>query len=233
MLTRAQKEAEVAELHEQLRARHQRVRRGVPRPRRRGGRRAAREAARRGRGRVRVPRREEHAAAPGGGGSSVEALATHFKGPTAVAFSFGDPAKLAKILVDYAKDQRALQDARRRSSTGRRSARPRSRTLATLPSLDELRGKLVGLLQAPAGQLARLLAAPGAQIARVVGGAPHAARGSVRGAAELIPAVGAASRDRRRIGPTTDRRHSTSQGEVWKMSWLISTPSSISSRASP
>ena len=41
--------------------------------------------------------------------------------------------------------------------------------LATLPSLDELRGKLIGLLQAPAGQLARLLAAPGAQIARVVG----------------------------------------------------------------
>jgi large subunit ribosomal protein L10 len=41
--------------------------------------------------------------------------------------------------------------------------------LATLPSLDELRGKLIGLLQAPAGQLARLLAAPPGQIARVVG----------------------------------------------------------------
>ena len=40
--------------------------------------------------------------------------------------------------------------------------------LSTLPSLDELRGKLVGLLQAPAGKLARLLNEPGAQIARVI-----------------------------------------------------------------
>jgi large subunit ribosomal protein L10 len=41
-------------------------------------------------------------------------------------------------------------------------------TLATLPSLDALRGRIVGLLQAPAGQLARLLNAPAGQLARVV-----------------------------------------------------------------
>ena len=41
-------------------------------------------------------------------------------------------------------------------------------TLATLPSLDELRGKLIGLIQAPASQLARLLCEPGAQLARLL-----------------------------------------------------------------
>ena len=48
-------------------------------------------------------------------------------------------------------------------------------TLATLPSLDELRGKLVGLLQAPAGQLARIAQAPAGKVARVVGA--YAAKG--------------------------------------------------------
>jgi large subunit ribosomal protein L10 len=42
------------------------------------------------------------------------------------------------------------------------------KALATLPSLDELRGKLVGLLQAPAVKIARVLAAPGTQLARVL-----------------------------------------------------------------
>ena len=41
-------------------------------------------------------------------------------------------------------------------------------TLAKLPSLDELRGKIVGLLQAPASKLARLLNEPGSQLARLV-----------------------------------------------------------------
>jgi large subunit ribosomal protein L10 len=39
--------------------------------------------------------------------------------------------------------------------------------LASLPSLDELRGKLIGLVEAPAGKIARLMNAPGAQLARV------------------------------------------------------------------
>ena len=43
------------------------------------------------------------------------------------------------------------------------------KSLAALPSLDELRGTLVGLLQAPAGQIARVVSAPGGQLARVVG----------------------------------------------------------------
>jgi large subunit ribosomal protein L10 len=42
------------------------------------------------------------------------------------------------------------------------------KALATLPSLDELRGKLIGLIQAPATKIAGVLQAPGAQLARVI-----------------------------------------------------------------
>jgi large subunit ribosomal protein L10 len=101
-------------------------------------------------------------------GSSGESILAHFSGPTAVAFSFGDPAKLAKLLVDYAKDKEPFK-LRAAVVEGQALGTAEIAQLATLPSLDELRGKLIGLLQAPAGQLARLLAAPGAQIARVVG----------------------------------------------------------------
>jgi len=100
-------------------------------------------------------------------GSSGEALAAHFRGPTAVAFSFGDPAKLAKILVDYAKEREHFK-MRGAVVEGQALDLAEISQLATLPSLDELRGRLVGLLQAPAGQLARLVAAPAGQLARVV-----------------------------------------------------------------
>jgi len=43
------------------------------------------------------------------------------------------------------------------------------KALATLPSLDQLRGKIIGLIQAPATKVAGVIAAPAAQLARVVG----------------------------------------------------------------
>ena len=43
------------------------------------------------------------------------------------------------------------------------------KALATLPSLDELRGKLVGLIVAPASAIARIVNAPAASVARVIG----------------------------------------------------------------
>ena len=101
-------------------------------------------------------------------GSAGAALVEHFNGPTAVAFSFGDPAKLAKMLVEYGKGKEPFK-LRAAVVEGQTLGSAEIAMLATLPSLDELRGKLIGLLQAPAAQLARLLAAPGAQIARVVG----------------------------------------------------------------
>jgi large subunit ribosomal protein L10 len=100
-------------------------------------------------------------------GNDVAVVVEHFKGPTAVAIAFGDPVQLAKILVDYAKDNEVFQ-LRGAMLEGKALGKKEIATLATLPSLEALRGKLVGLLQAPAGKLARLLAAPPSQLARVI-----------------------------------------------------------------
>jgi large subunit ribosomal protein L10 len=98
--------------------------------------------------------------------SEAATLAEAFQGPTAVAIAYGDPVRLAKILVDYAKEHEVFE-LRAGWLEGRTIGRDEIATLATLPSLEELRARLVGLLQAPATQLAQLLTAPGAQIARL------------------------------------------------------------------
>jgi large subunit ribosomal protein L10 len=100
-------------------------------------------------------------------GSDVAGIAEHFQGPTAIAVSYGDPAGLAKILDDFAKDHETFE-LKGGVLDGAPIGRGEIATLATLPSLDELRGRLVGLLQAPASKLARLLNEPGSQLARVV-----------------------------------------------------------------
>ena len=94
-------------------------------------------------------------------------MADRFKGPTAVAISYGDPAALAKVLVDYSKANKVFE-LKGAFLDGRCLAEEEIATLATLPSLLELRAQLVGLLQAPAGKLVRLLAEPGGQLARLV-----------------------------------------------------------------
>ncbi len=99
--------------------------------------------------------------------SPVEVLAETFSGPTAIAISYGDPAALAKVLVDYA-DAHDVFELKGAYLDGRALDTGEIKTLATLPSLDELRGKLVGLLQAPATKLVRLLNEPGSQLARLV-----------------------------------------------------------------
>jgi len=94
-------------------------------------------------------------------------LADHLDGPTAVALSYGDPVGLAKILSEFAKDHEVFE-LRAGVLDGEPVTSAEIGTLATLPSLEELRAKLVGLLQAPAGQLVRLLAEPGAGLARLL-----------------------------------------------------------------
>lgn len=101
-------------------------------------------------------------------GSEVgQALTPHFEGPTAVALAFGDPIALAKILVDFSK-QHEVFEIKGGLLEGRPVDAGEIATLATLPSLEELRARLVGLVQAPAQKLATLIATPGAQLARVV-----------------------------------------------------------------
>lgn len=108
-------------------------------------------------------------------GGPAEGLQEHFSGTTSIAISFGDPVALAKTLVDYAKGNEAFE-LRSALVDGEVLDDAGIKHLSTLPSLDELRGKIVGLLQAPAGKLARLLNEPGGQLARVM-----AAKGSEEG----------------------------------------------------
>jgi large subunit ribosomal protein L10 len=100
-------------------------------------------------------------------GNAAEGLSEHFTGTTSIAMSFGDPVALAKTLVDFGKTNEAFE-LRGAMLDGEVLDTAGIATLATLPSLDELRGKIVGLLQAPAGKLARLLNEPASQMARVV-----------------------------------------------------------------
>lgn len=99
-------------------------------------------------------------------GLEAESLREYFEGPTALAFSFGEPVGLAKLLVDYAKEHEVFE-LRGGLVEGQAVGQAEIATLATLPSLDELRGKLIGLLQAPATKVAMVLQAPAGQLARL------------------------------------------------------------------
>ncbi len=100
-------------------------------------------------------------------GNAAEVLADHFTGPTAVAISYGDPVGLAKVLVKYAEAHEAFE-IKAGLLDGREVDTGEIGTLATLPGLDELRGKIVGLIQAPAQKIAAVLVAPATQLARVM-----------------------------------------------------------------
>ena len=100
-------------------------------------------------------------------GTDAKGIADLLKGPTCLAYSV-DPIAAPKVAVKFAKANEkfvilggamgpTVLDAKGVNS------------LASLPSLDELRGQLIGLLQAPASKIARTLNEPGAQLARVFG----------------------------------------------------------------
>ena len=97
----------------------------------------------------------------------VAGLTEHFEGPTAIAISFGDPVGLAKILSDFAKDHEVFE-LRGGVVDGEVIDTAQIAALAKLPSMDALRGTIAGLLLASATKLVRLVAEPGAQLARLV-----------------------------------------------------------------
>ncbi len=99
-------------------------------------------------------------------------MARYFQGPSALALSYGDPVGLAKILVDFAEDHEVFE-VRGGLLEGKLVEQAEIATLATLPSLDVLHARLVGLIQAPATKLVRLLSEPGGQIARVLAARGH------------------------------------------------------------
>ena len=100
-------------------------------------------------------------------GASVANFGSLLKGPTLIAYS-DDPVAAPKVAVAFAKDHDKFvilggaMGATLLNSDGVKS-------LATMPSLDELRATLVGLIQAPATKIAQLSTAPAAKLARVFG----------------------------------------------------------------
>jgi large subunit ribosomal protein L10 len=98
--------------------------------------------------------------------TEYEAIADLFKGPTAIAFS-KDPVMAAKVAVDYAKTNEKLRILGGSLGTNRLDV-DGVKALASLPSLDELRGRLVGMISTPATRIAGVLQAPAGQLARVL-----------------------------------------------------------------
>ena len=87
-------------------------------------------------------------------GTKFEGLTELFNGPTAIAFA-NDPISACKACVEFAKTNEKLVVIGGAMGTGVLSIDEINR-LAAIPSMDELRAKLIGLLQAPAAQLARV-----------------------------------------------------------------------------
>jgi large subunit ribosomal protein L10 len=100
-------------------------------------------------------------------GTDSEGIADLFTGQTLVAYS-NDPITAPKIAIEFAKGNEKLVILG--GSMGATTLDPDGvKALAALPSLDELRAKLVGMIQTPATRIAQIVNAPAGQLARVFG----------------------------------------------------------------
>jgi large subunit ribosomal protein L10 len=105
--------------------------------------------------------------------TAFEQIADLFKGPSAVATST-DPVAVSKGLVDFAKANEKLVIIGGAFGAQKLSVKDIEK-LSKLPSLNELRAKIIGMLQTPATRIACVLQAPGGQVARVI--SAHAKKG--------------------------------------------------------
>jgi large subunit ribosomal protein L10 len=99
-------------------------------------------------------------------GSDVASIASLLKGPTLIAYS-SDPVAAPKVTVEFAKANEQLVilgGAMGKTALDLNAVKQ----LASLPSLDELRAKILGLLVAPATKIAQLTNAPAGKLARVI-----------------------------------------------------------------
>ena len=106
-------------------------------------------------------------------GTRYEKLSELLVGPVAIAYS-KDPIAAAKGIVEFANDNEKLVILG--GAVGEEAVDiARIKILAKLPSLDQLRSKIIGMLNTPATRIACVLQAPGSQVARVL--SAHAAKG--------------------------------------------------------
>jgi large subunit ribosomal protein L10 len=99
-------------------------------------------------------------------GTDAAPIGPLLKGPTVIAYS-DDPVAASKVSIDFAKGHEKFVILG--GVMGKTTLDPNGvKALASLPSLDELRAKIVGLIQAPATKIAQVINAPAAKLARVV-----------------------------------------------------------------
>lgn len=100
-------------------------------------------------------------------GTELEHISDLFSGPTLIAYS-ADPVAAPKAVADFAKTNEKLVILG--GALGSTNLNPAGvKSLATMPSLDELRARLVGMIQTPASRIAQVTSAPAGQLARVFG----------------------------------------------------------------
>ncbi len=105
-------------------------------------------------------------------GTEFECMQETLKGPILLAFAKDDPGAAARVIKNFAKEHDALQ-AVSLSAGGQLLPASDLATLADLPTLDQARAMLLGVMMAPMTKLARTLAEPSAMLARTL-----SARGS-------------------------------------------------------
>ncbi len=100
----------------------------------------------------------------------IEGLEPHLKGPTAIAFGFGDPASVAKAILDFAKDnkEKPLPAVRTSYMDGKLLDEASLQAIADLPTLPQLQQQLLGLMLAPHRNIMGVMHAPGRQVATVI-----------------------------------------------------------------
>lgn len=96
----------------------------------------------------------------------ASSLAEKMQGPTTIAYS-NDSVAMSKLLADFAKANETLE-LKAAVLDGVLLDKAKIDVLASLPSLDELRARIVGIFAAPATKIAQLIQAPASQLARVV-----------------------------------------------------------------
>jgi large subunit ribosomal protein L10 len=98
--------------------------------------------------------------------SVLEVISDYFNGPTGLAYS-NNPVGLAKAIHDFAKSNERLS-VLGGVMDGKAISKDVIKALASLPSQDELRAKIIGLLTANASKLVRTIKEPSARVARVI-----------------------------------------------------------------
>jgi large subunit ribosomal protein L10 len=100
-------------------------------------------------------------------GTEFECMQETLKGPILLAFAKDDPGAAARVIKDFAKEHAALQ-AVSLSAGGQLLPGSDLAKLAELPTLDQARAMLLGVMVAPLSQLVRTLAEPSAMLARTM-----------------------------------------------------------------